>query len=213
MFGINESGWIGWSGFVPGSDTLNIADLLDQTMFAATAATIVAALIRFVPYLIGTMLITIVIYPVFDSWASGGTGDKIGWLAERGLHDTAGGTVVHSIGGRSALVALMVLDSPLERYSRKREIHDIPGHNLPMFALAGFLLWFGCFGFNGGAVKDDFSDLWLVLLNTNLAAGAGVADDIGTMLARRSPVLMTAVINGALGGLVSITAGCNVVEP
>ncbi|MCH9672692.1 MAG: ammonium transporter [Gammaproteobacteria bacterium] len=218
MFGTNATGWLGMDTFLPDfTDPTKTADLLYQTMFAATAATIVsgavAERIRFIPYVLGAVAITALVYPIFGSWVWGGDGDQLGWLRDLGFHDAAGGTVVHSIGGWCALGAVLVLGPRLGRFSRKGERREIPGHNLPLFALGGFILWFGWFGFNGGAAKADFSDLGLILLNTNLGAAAGIVGSLLAMMAVRTPILMTNTVNGALGGLVAITAGCNVMEP
>lgn len=99
------------------------------------------------------------------------------------------------------------------RFSRKGESREIPGHNLPMFALGAFILWFGWNGFNGGSAKEDFSDLGLILLNTNLGGAAGMVGAMLTMVFLRTPLLLTSSVNGALGGLVSVTAGCTTMDP
>ena len=218
MFGKNSTGWLGLDSFMPDfNDPAATVDLVYQTMFAATAATIVsgavAERIRYIPYILGAIFITMLIYPVYGSWAWGGSGDDIGWLQEFGFIDAAGATVVHSVGGWCALGAVLVLGPRLGRFSRKGEAREIPGHNLPMFALGGFILWFGWFGFNGSSAQKDFSDLGLILLNTNLSAAAGVVGALLVMHLSRRPILMTNTINGALGGLVGITAGCNVIDP
>ncbi|MEM7253847.1 MAG: ammonium transporter [Pseudomonadota bacterium] len=218
MRGTNTTGWLGMDQFLPDfANSAQTIDILYQTMFAATAATIVsgavAERIRFIPYVLGAVAITTLIYPVYGSWVWGGSGEMVGWLADLGFHDAAGSTVVHSVGGWCALGAVLVLGPRLGRFSRKGERREIPGHNLPLFALGGFILWFGWFGFNGGAAKDDFSDLGLILLNTNLSAAAGIIGSLLAMMAVRTPILMTTTINGGLGGLVAITAGCNIMEP
>lgn len=218
MFGANNSGWIGSATFLPDfQDPYATVNLLYQTMFAATAATIVsgavAERIRYIPYVFGALLVTMVVYPIFGSWAWGGSGDQLGWLKELGFVDAAGATVVHSVGGWCALGAVLVLGPRIGRFSRKGEAREIPGHNLPMFAFGGFVLWFGWFGFNGGAVADDFSDLGRILLNTNLSAACGVLGALAYMYLARGPILMTHTVNGALGGLVAVTAGCKTMDP
>jgi len=208
MFGTNSSGWLGTSEFfasyTSSSDTLN---LLYQMMFAATAATIlsgaVAERFSFLPYISGAFIITSLVYPVFGSWAW----NDNGWLANLGFYDTAGATVVHSIGGWCALGALALIGPRSGRYSRKGAIHDIPGHNLPYVAIGGFILWFGWFGFNGGSVNEDFSNLGQILLNTHIGAIGGIAGAIGWLALMRRGFVMVMIVNGALGGLVSVTAG------
>ncbi len=214
MFGDNPTGFFGVSDFLvkpeDGDTALNI---LYQMLFAATAATIVsgavAERIRFIPYIIGAAFIIAVVYPLFGAWSWG----EGGWLQNLGFVDAAGATVVHSIGGWCALGAVLALGPRLGRFSRKGAVRDIPGHNLPMFALGSFLLWVGWFGFNGGAAVQDFSNLGTILLNTHLSAAAGVASALFFMHLLKQPVLMTTSINGALGGLVGITAGCATMTP
>ena len=217
MFGANESGWIGLSGFMPSSlDGPNSLNLLYQMMFAATAATIVSGAVAerfsFLPYIFAALIITSIIYPIFGSWVWGGSGDNEGWLSKLGFYDAAGATVVHSIGAWCALGALLLIGPRSGRFSRKGDAHDIPGHNLPLVAVGGFILWFGWFGFNGGAAAGDFSNLGLILLNTHMGAVGGICGTIATLVALRKGFHMTTIVNGALGGLVSVTAGCDVIE-
>ncbi len=218
MFGVNDSGWLGLSGFMPVSiDNLSTLNLLYQLMFAATAATIVSGAVAerfsFLPYIGGTFLITIFIYPVFGAWVWGGTEASPGWLRGLGFYDMAGGTVVHSIGAWCALSILILIGPRHGRYSRKGAVHDIPGHNLPYVAVGGFILWLGWFGFNGGAVNDDFSNLGVIVLNTHLGAIGGIIGAIFWLLVTKKGFYITRIINGALGGLVSITAGADVIAP
>ena len=219
MFGDNPTGFIGMSGYFGSGLELSTLDLTYQMLFAATAATIVsgslAERVSFIPYLVGAICITTVIYPVFGNWAWGGEGAiEQGWLKALGFLDAAGGTVVHSVGGWCALAAALVLGPRLGRFSKKDgSVREISGHNLPMFATGAFLLWVGWFGFNGGSAKDDLSDLGQILLNTHLSAAAACFSAIIVMKVRGMKVLMTRFVNGALGGLVAITAACNVVSP
>ena len=208
MFGISQTGWIGLTDFVPSytenNDTLN---LLYQMMFAATAATIVSGAVAerfsFMPYISGAFLITSVVYPIFGSWAW----NDNGWLASLGFIDSAGATVVHSIGAWCAMGALLFIGPRTGRYSRKGAVHNIPGHNLPFVAIGGFILWFGWFGFNGGAVADDFSNLGQILLNTHLGGVFGILGAITALAITKKGFYATQIVNGALGGLVSVTAG------
>jgi len=212
MYGSSSTGWFGTSDFFPsyddGSATLY---LLYQMMFAATAATIlsgaVAERFSFLPYIGGAFIITSVVYPVFGSWAW----NDNGWLNALGFYDAAGATVVHSIGGWCALGALVLIGPRSGRYSRKGAIHTIPGHNLPYVAIGGFILWFGWFGFNGGSVNDDLSNLGQILLNTHLGAIGGIVGAIFWLSISRQGFFMTYIVNGALGGLVSVTAGVDVI--
>jgi Amt family ammonium transporter len=217
MFGTSFGGFIGTTDFFPSGEGASLVNVLYQTFFAATAATIisgaVAERIRFIPYLVGSAIVVCLIYPLYGAWVWGGTAENPGWLRGLGFLDTAGGAAVHIIGGFTALGALVVLGPRFGRFSRTGEVREIPGHNLPLAALGAFLLWVGWIGFNGGATDPDFKDLGKIILNTHLGAASGV---LGAMLAlgiNRRPLLMSAVINGALGGLVSITAGAKYIDP
>ncbi len=218
IFGENATGFFGTNGFFGQDVGADPLEMVFQMLFAATAATIVsgalAERVSFVPYLIGAIFITAVIYPVFASWVWGGDGDQLGWLRALGFQDAAGGTAVHAIGGWCALAGAIVLGPRLGRFGKKDgQVRDVPGHNLPMFATGAFFLWVGWFGFNGGAAKDDLSDLGQILLNTHLSGASACFSAIVVMKLRGMPIIMTRFINGGLGGLVAITAGCNVVEP
>jgi len=218
MYGVNESGFIGTSSFFP---TFNSTDeslnLLYQMMFAATAATImsgaVAERFSFLPYIVGAFFVTSLIYPVFGSWAWGGSGDQLGWLAELGFVDDAGATVVHSIGAWCALGALIIIGPRTGRFSRKGDVHEISGHSLPYVALGAFILWFGWFGFNGGSVNDDFSNLGQILLNTHIGAISGICGSLVWLMVTKRGFLMVMIANGCLGGLVSVTAGVAHLDP
>ncbi len=218
MFGVNESGWIGTSTFFPafesGEESLN---LLYQMMFAATAATImsgaVAERFSFLPYIVGAFFVTSIVYPIFGSWAWGGSGEQLGWLRELGFVDAAGATVVHSVGGWCALGALIIIGPRTGRFSRKGDVHQISGHSLPYVALGGFILWFGWFGFNGGSVNEDFSNLGQILLNTHLGAIGGICGAVAWLAITKRGFYMTMIVNGCLGGLVSITAGADSMLP
>ena len=208
MYGLSDSGWLGLTAFAPSFDNnQDNLTLLYQMMFAATAATImsgaVAERFSFMPYISGAFLITSVVYPIFGGWAW----NDNGWLNSLGFIDAAGATVVHSIGAWCALGALLFIGPRTGRYSRKGAVHQIPGHNLPFVAIGGLILWFGWFGFNGSAVADDFSNLGQILLNTHLAAVFGIFGAIFVLALSKKGIYATQVVNGALGGLVSMTAG------
>ncbi|MCB5187149.1 ammonium transporter [Methylobacillus caricis] len=209
MFGGNPSGWIGTDHFALAyGDDWSASMLFFQVMFAATAATIVSGAMAertsFVAYLLGACGIMALIYPVFGSWAW----NEHGWLKQMGFIDFAGSTVVHSVGAWCALAGIMVLGPRLGRFGSKGEVHMIPGHNLGLVAMGGFLLWFGWFGFNGGSTLAAGAEIGPILLNTHMAGSAGAVGALLTTLAMRQPVLMAYVVNGSLGGLVAITAGC-----
>ncbi|PZP78349.1 MAG: ammonium transporter, partial [Ectopseudomonas oleovorans] len=218
MFGANVTGWFGMSHFaLNDGEPWDYTFLLFQMMFAATAATIASGAMaertRYGAYLIGAVLISGVIYPIFGSWVWGGLYGGQGWLAKLGFIDFAGSTVVHSIGAWCALAGILVLGPRLGRFAPDGKARLIPGHNLGLVALGGFILWVGWFGFNAGSNLEVSSSLGLIALNTHLAAVAGA---LGALLAQRStasPVLLTTTVNGSIGGLVGITAGCASMAP
>jgi Amt family ammonium transporter len=218
MFGVNQAGWIGASHFFPDLQTGSEGTFfIFQIMFAATAATIVSGAVaermRYGAYVLSSMVVTGLIYPVFGAWAWGSFFDGQGWLRELGFVDFAGSTVVHSIGGWSALAAIIVLGPRLGRFSSAGVARSIPGHNLPMTALGGFILWLGWFGFNGGSTLGATRDVGIICVNTHLAGCMGF---VGAQLIQRvlrKPILISASVNGAIGGLVAITAGCATTTP
>ena len=219
MFGINETGFFGASHWLPQfTDEWSYTFLLFQIMFAATATTIASGAMaertRYSGYLVGALVITGLIYPIFGSWVWGGFFGGKGWLSELGFVDFAGSTVVHSVGAWCALAGIMVVGPRLGRFDPVTGVARlIPGHNLNNVALGGFILWLGWFGFNAGSTLQADSSLGKIALNTHPAACAGA---VGTFLAQtlmRKPVLLTHTINGSLGGLVAITAGCATMSP
>lgn len=186
-------------------------DFIFQAMFAATAATIVsgavAERIKLKSFLIFSVIFVGVVYPILGSWKWGA-----GWLDSMGFYDFAGSTLVHSVGGWGALVCAILLGPRLGKY-KNGSIAAIPGHSMPLAAIGVFLLWFGWYGFNGGSVLSaDPGPVSLVFVTTSLAAAAGI---IGSMIAseviQKKPDL-SMVLNGALAGLVGITAGADSVS-
>ncbi|MDP6965640.1 MAG: ammonium transporter, partial [Acidimicrobiales bacterium] len=157
--------------------------------------------------MIFVVILSATIYPLQGSWTWGG-----GFLSEMGFSDFAGSTIVHSVGGWAALAGVLLLGSRTGKYSKDGKVNLIPPSNLPMATLGTFILWFGWFGFNGGSqlamgTKDDINTIASVILNTNMAACAGA---VTAMIATQwlyGKVDLTLVLNGALAGLVSITAG------
>jgi Amt family ammonium transporter len=218
MFGVNASGWIGTSHFAPDElDGWYWNLLFFQIMFAATATTIasgaMAERIHFVAYVVSAIVVSGVIYPVFGSWAWGSIFDGEGWLKAKGFIDFAGSTVVHSIGGWVALAGILVLGPRLGRFGRNGQSHYLAGHNLPLVALGGFILWLAWFGFNAAStVRADVS-VGRIALNTHLSACAAAATYMLYALIRSRAILMRTTINASLGGLVAITAGCATMTP
>lgn len=214
-FGPSQGGWIGIGGYAPQDLAAPAAvGLLYQMMFATTAVTIVSGAVaerlRYGSYLAFAVVMALLIYPLYAHWAW----NPDGWLKQLGFVDFAGDGAVHSIGAWCSLAGLVAVGPRLGRFSKKGEVRDIPGHNLPMVALGGFVLWLGWFGFNGGSISGlDSANLGLVLLNTYLGACTGGIGALAYMVLRRQPVLMTASVNGSLGGLVAITAGAATLNP
>ncbi|HJN07393.1 MAG: ammonium transporter [Pirellulaceae bacterium] len=219
MFGATN-GYFGTTNFLydAGSNNFNWAFLIFQTVFCATAATIVSGAMaertKFIGYLCYTVAITVIVYPIFGSWAWGGLLDGGGWLEDWGFYDFAGSTVVHSVGGWCALAGAIVLGPRLGKYSKDGKTQAIPGHNIPLAALGVFILWLGWFGFNPGSTTAvGGGSFAYIAVTTNLAAAAGaVAATIASWVLFKKPDTSFA-LNGALAGLVAITAGCDAMSP
>ncbi len=222
MFGATGTGWFGTDGFFlsdfkPGGDPWVLAFWMFQCVFAATAATIVSGAMaertKFTSYLLYSAVISAFIYPIFGSWAWGSLFHGKGWLEGMGFIDFAGSTVVHSIGGWAALAGAMVLGPRIGKYGKNGEVKAIPGHNIPLAAVGVFILWLGWFGFNPGSTTAGNTDIAMIFVNTNLAAAAGVVTAMITawIMFKKPDAGMS--LNGALAGLVGITAGCANVSP
>jgi len=222
MFGATTTGWFGTSGFFlsdfkMGGDPWVLAFWMFQVVFAATAATIVSGAMaertKFSAYLLYSAVVSALIYPIFGSWAWGGLFHGGGWLEKLGFIDFAGSTVVHSIGGWAALAGTLVLGPRIGKYSKDGKVKAIPGHNIPLAALGVFILWLGWFGFNPGSTTAGITDIAMIFVNTNQAAAAGAIFAMLTawIIFKKPDVGMT--LNGALAGLVGITAGCANVTP
>ena len=188
-------------------------DFLFQGMFAATAATIVSGAVAERIKIGGFMIFVIIyvglIYPIVGSWKWGG-----GFLDGMGFYDFAGSTLVHSVGGWAALVALFLLGPRIGKFNEFNKPQPIPGHNIPFAAAGVLILWLGWFGFNGGSVLSaDPAITSLVLVTTSLAAAAGgiSAFLVSTMMYKNYDLTM--FLNGILGGLVGITAGADLMSP
>lgn len=221
MFGTSVDGFIGIPDlFVKGSYDFGIptfAFLIFQTVFCATAATIVSGAMaertKFVSYLVYSILISGLIYPVVGHWIWGG-----GWLSELGFHDFAGSTVVHSVGGWAALIGAKILGPRIGKYNQDGSANVIPGHSLTLGALGVFILWFGWFGFNPGsqlaaAGTDNMMAISKIFITTNLAAAVAAVFAMFYTWVRSGKPDVGMTLNGALAGLVAITAGCDVVSP
>ena len=233
--GVPEGGWMGTFSlfYNPGADELALinadeatpemvaavadtgysvaSDWFFQMVFVATAASIVsgtvAERIKFWPFIIFVVVLSAIIYPVQASWVWGG-----GWLAAMGFSDFAGSTLVHSTGGWAALTGAIILGARKGKYGSDGSIRALPGANIPLATLGTFILWFGWFGFNGGSQLAlgsalDAAAMSIVYVNTNLAAAAGVV--VAMILAQLiyKKVDVSLALNGAIGGLVAITAG------
>jgi len=222
MFGASSSGWLGTSGFflsdfTVGGDPWVLAFWMFQVVFAATAATIVSGAMaertKFTGYMLYSVFICGIIYPVFGSWAWGGLFHGGGWLEKLGFIDFAGSTVVHSVGGWAALAGAIVLGPRIGKYTKNGKVRPILGHNLPLAALGVFILWLGWFGFNPGSTTAASKDIAMIFVNTNLAAAAGAVLAMFTSWMRIGKPDVGMSLNGALAGLVAITAPCANVTP
>ncbi|MEX2582768.1 MAG: ammonium transporter [Gemmatimonadota bacterium] len=214
--------FFGFAGFGIGTDAAGLTaaysegytywtDFLFQGMFAATAATIVsgavAERVKIGPFIVFSAIYVALVYPVLGSWKWGG-----GWLDALGFYDFAGSTVVHSVGGWAALAGVIVIGPRLGKYVNG-QIRPILGHNLPLAVIGMFLLWLGWFGFNGGSVLSaDPGLVSFVLVTTSLAAAAGIVGAMATTWIVHKHPDASMVLNGALAGLVGITAGADVVS-
>ena len=227
MYPGNFNGFIGFAGFgldapLSADNTLDLAyntgytywtDFLFQGMFAATAATIVsgavAERIKLGPFMIFVVIYISVIYPIAGSWKWGG-----GFLDDLGFYDFAGSTLVHSVGGWAALVGISLLGARTGKFDKDGNTLVILGHNIPLATAGVLILWLGWFGFNGGSVLSADPELTsLTLVTTCLAASAGgVASFIFSTILYKNYDL-TMFLNGILGGLVSITAGADLMSP
>ncbi|MDR1914895.1 MAG: ammonium transporter [Clostridiales bacterium] len=202
------------------------AFLIFQTVFCATAATIVSGAMaertKFLSYCIYSAVISLVVYPLSGHWIWGG-----GWLSQMGFHDFAGSTAVHMVGGVSAFVGAAILGPRIGKYNKDGSANAFPGHSLTLGALGVFILWFCWFGFNGGStvsmeisrdaagaiISDAPAAAGGIFVTTNLAAATAAAVTMIITWIRYKKPDVSMTLNGALAGLVAITAGCDVVSP
>ncbi len=223
MYGEDVGGFIGKISLFFNSNAINgVPDktsLMFQTVFAATAATIVSGAVaertNFSAYLIFTIAITAVIYPISGHWIWGG-----GWLSTMAtpFHDFAGSTAVHSVGAWLGLTGAIMIGPRIGKYTKDGKARAIPGQNLALGALGVFILWFGWFGFNPGSQlaatgSDNASAIAHIFITTNLAAAAGATSAMFVTWIKYKRPGMSLTLNGALAGLVAVTAGCDTVSP
>lgn len=218
MFG--EGALIGAGPFFPEGDEANVGTLpifvflFFQLVFAATACTIVSGAVaeraRLGTFLAFSALATAFIYPVVGHWVWGG-----GWLAEMGFRDFAGSTVVHLVGGAMALAGAIAVGPRVGKYDKDGVARPFPAHNFPLAALGALILWLGWFGFNGGSTvsAQHPGSIARIVLVTNLAASVGFLSALAWVKLRTGSLDLSMGLNGALAGLVSITAGCDIIAP
>lgn len=219
MFGESLGGIVGITGFIdPTSLNLSQFEALSptvfiffQTVFCATAATIVSGAMaertKFSSYLIYTLVISLVIYPISGHWIWGG-----GFLSKIGFIDYAGSTAVHSVGGWAALMGTVVLGPRMGKYNRDGSTNAIPGHNIMMATLGVFILWFCWFGFNPGSSLEAAGYIGHIAMTTNLSACAGALVAMFLTWKKYGKPDVSMTLNGILAGLVAITAGCHIVS-
>ena len=217
MYGTSAGGFIGTDQFfLTGLELPDFASWMFQVVFAATAATIVSGAMaertKFSSYIIYSVVISGLIYPISGHWIWNG-----GWLAGLGFHDFAGSTAVHSVGGWAALAGALILGPRTGKYvlsEGKVGVKAIPGHNMPLAALGVFILWFGWYGFNAGStLSGTDGSIAFIAVTTTLAAAAGAIAAMGSSWIAFGKPDPSMSLNGALAGLVGITAGCAVVSP
>ncbi|PKN11868.1 MAG: ammonium transporter [Deltaproteobacteria bacterium HGW-Deltaproteobacteria-4] len=228
MYNGVDGGWIGSLGLWGPDDATALAgdfggkyatgsDWFFQMVFCGAACSVVsgcvAERIKFWPFMIFCAILCGVIYPIQGSWVWGG-----GWLTGMGFKDFAGSTLVHSVGGWSALTGAIILGARKGKFTKEGKVNPMPGSNLTLATLGTFILWMGWFGFNGGSVLDLSSaasaiTMSNVFVNTNLAACGGMIAALLVLQALYKKVDLTMALNGALAGLVAITAGPDTPTP
>ena len=193
------------------SDFNRCAEFVFNLVFCATAATIVSGAMaertKFISYCIYSFVISLVVYPIEAHWIWGG-----GWLAQLGFVDFAGSTAIHMVGGLTALIGAAMVGPRIGKYTKEGKPVAIPGHNLPLGALGVFILWFCWFGFNCGSTTAATYSLGDIAMTTNLAAAAATLVTLIVTWVRYGKPDISMTMNGALAGLVAITASCDVVN-
>jgi Amt family ammonium transporter len=216
MFGDSESGLIGVTGFsLNGLDTpQDYAMFVFQATFAGTAATIISGAVaermRFPAYVLISIVVVGFVYPTSGHWIWGSDG----WLAQKQMVDFAGSTVVHSLGAWMGLAGAIMLGPRLGRFDKNGNATSMHGHSLVLAVMGVLILWFGWFGFNGGSTLTGDSSVARIMANTILCASAGgISCFVVSMVMSKGEVKIEKLLNGVVGGLVAITAGCAVMEP
>ncbi|MEM9072149.1 MAG: ammonium transporter [Myxococcota bacterium] len=219
MFGEGSS-FVGMTLFAPAGTEADVGTLpifvflFFQLVFAATACTIVSGAVaeraRLGTFFAFVAIATAFVYPVVGHWVWGG-----GWLSEMGFMDFAGSTVVHAVGGGMALAGALAIGPRLGKYDSKGRSKPMPAHNFPLAALGVLVLWLGWFGFNGGSTvsAENPGSIARIVLVTNLAASVGFLAALTWVKLRTKMLDLSMALNGALAGLVGITAGCDVIGP
>ncbi len=220
MFGASAGGWFGQSMFAPEFgqyDGRTIVFIIFQLMFCGTAITItsgaIAERLRFSSFILLVLVMSLITYPIFGHWAWNGIlqGEFTGWLGQLGFRDFAGSTVVHSVGGWSSLAILVLIGPRLGRFNPDGSANTIFGSNIPLSALGLMILWIGWFGFNGGSVFAMNDTVLSVALHTVVAGAAGMTMTtiMSYFIKKQADVFY--LVNGALAGLVAITASAHAV--
>lgn len=227
MFGASEGGYLGKYVWLPSfdGDSPIWTMFFFQAVFAATACTIASGAMaertKFLGYVFYTTIFAGLIYPIFGHWAWGsaagglveGFGGGAGWIEQMGFIDFAGSTVVHAIGGACALAGIIIVGPRQGRFNDKGEAVMITGHNMPLAALGTLILWLGWFGFNAGSGLAGDVSIGRIVVNTLMGAGGGCVSAMVVFWILRGTPEPGITLNGALGGLVSVTAGCAVINP
>ncbi len=194
-----------------------------QVMFAAVTLTIakgaMAERTSYRGYMVFSLIGTAIVYPILGHWAWGSTGAGFGfaggkgWLESLGFHDFAGSTIIHSMGGAFALAGIIVVGPRVGRFNKDGTVNTIPGHNMPLIALGSFILWFGWFSFNAGSALSEGAAIGRIATNSLVSGCSGLLFTVLVYRLRNGWVDATASFNGALGGLVAITASSDLVNP
>lgn len=219
MFGPTISGAFDSSYFLfdPGKSEWLLAFFVFQLVFCGTATTIISGAVaermRFSAYLLIALFVSAIIYPVFGNWAWAGiiNGTEKGWLAQKGFLDFAGSTVVHSVGGWVAFAGVLVIGPRIGRFTNSKS--KIQGHNLTLASAGTLILFFGWLGFNGGSTFALNGQVPLIFMNTIIAGAFGGVVAMLVAYAYYGMPRTWAIMNGIIGGLVGVTANCNVVSP
>ena len=204
-----------YSGILPNGVPL-WTFVIFQTVFCATSATIVSGAMaertKFSAYCIYSAIISLFVYPISGHWIWGG-----GFLSQMGFHDFAGSTAVHMVGGVAAFIGAKILGPRIGKYTKDGKSKAIPGHSITLGALGVFILWFCWFGFNGcstlGMEGDAIEAAGKIFMNTNMAAAVAVVTTMLFTWVRYKKPDVSMTLNGALAGLVAVTAGCDVISP